>query len=57
MSSEHENWVRYNSLRQARKINPGAKLEELIQDAAKISNFVLERPTGVVSIVSEDEID
>ena len=44
MTEEHSDWVRYNSFREARKINPKKDVDGLLEDARKISSYVLEIP-------------
>lgn len=43
--SEHENWIRYHSLRQAININKYSNnVNKILEDARKISGFVLSKP-------------
>jgi hypothetical protein len=55
---EHETWIRYYSIVQAREINRYASTEKVIQEAAKISNFILGKPPcEVVSLIKNREDD
>lgn len=53
---EHENWIRFHSMEQSIKINPYAKTEKVIDEARKISSFILGKPGAeIASIVKEEK--
>lgn len=49
---EHENWVRYNCLVQARKLNKSKDIDKIIKDAAKMADFVTASPQREVVYLS-----
>jgi len=50
---EHKNWIRYHSLRQAKKITKSNDIDKLINDAAKIAAYVLNEKKGEVKLISD----
>lgn len=56
-SKEHENWIRYHCVDQARQLRRfSANVDEVLADAKKLAQFVLNRPDAeVVSIVKKEE--
>jgi hypothetical protein len=53
MDKEHENWIRYHSFGQARKLDPRKSVDGLIEDAKKIAQYVFNQPKGELVVVAK----
>lgn len=42
--SEHDDWVRFRSFEEAAKLNRFSSTEKIIDEAAKISAFIMGKP-------------
>lgn len=50
--SEHQEWIRYHSFRQAIKCNKNDDVDKLIENAKKISSYIFEKKkVGNITLV------
>ena len=55
---EHENWIRFHLVENLLKHHKHHKIERIIEDAAKLTGFVLSIPScEIKSICSENSVD
>lgn len=53
--SEHENWIRYHLLEQVIKNHKYESIDEQIEIAAKMTNFVLQNHSADVIMISNQQ--